>query len=160
MSEESQQHIEALRRMVETRDLLIADMERENRKLRDESSETWNEAVEAALLKLPGGNYCDPQEAADEIRQIKVEINETYQAHRPLSQGYHEPATVDGPVINQLRQELAAEREARKALQDAADMFSAEQDRAPHPSCGLVQPVSVADCEALNAALALAAKLP
>lgn len=29
MSEESQQHIEALRRMVETRDLLIADLHRE-----------------------------------------------------------------------------------------------------------------------------------
>lgn len=34
MSEESQQHIEALRRMVETRDLLIADLEREIKELR------------------------------------------------------------------------------------------------------------------------------
>jgi chromosome segregation ATPase len=55
---------------------------------------------------------------------------------------------------------LEAERKARKALQDAADLFAAEQSRAPHPSCGLVQPVSVADCEALNAALALASELP
>ena len=65
MSEESQQRIEALRRMVETRDLLIADLEREIRELRAANERTWNEAVEAALLKLPGGNYCDPQEAAD-----------------------------------------------------------------------------------------------
>lgn len=99
MSFEAQDTIAALRRMVETRDLLIADLERENRELRAAISETWNEAVEAALLKLPGGNYCDPQEAADEIRQIKVEINETYQAPRPLSPGYPEPATVDGPEI-------------------------------------------------------------
>ena len=65
-------HIEALRRMVETRDLLISDLEREIRELRAANDRTWNEAVEAALLKLPGGNYCDPQEAADEIRQIKI----------------------------------------------------------------------------------------
>lgn len=53
-----------------------------------------------------------------------------------------------------------SEREARKALQHAADAFAADQTGAAHPSFGLVQPVSVADCEALNAALALAAKLP
>ena len=34
MSEELQNRIESLRRMVETRDLLIADLERENRELR------------------------------------------------------------------------------------------------------------------------------
>ena len=32
---------------------------------------TWNDAIESALLRLPGGSYCDPQEAADEIRQLK-----------------------------------------------------------------------------------------
>ena len=34
MSEELQNRIEALRRMVETRDLVIADLERENRELK------------------------------------------------------------------------------------------------------------------------------
>jgi hypothetical protein len=35
MSEELQNRIESLRRMVETRDLIIADLERENRELRE-----------------------------------------------------------------------------------------------------------------------------
>jgi len=31
---------------------------------------TWNEAINAALLKIPGGTHCDPQEVADEIRKL------------------------------------------------------------------------------------------
>ena len=77
MSEETQQRIESLRRMVETRDMLIADLERENRELRAANDRTWNDAIESALLKLPGGNYCDPQEAADEIRQLKIALHGT-----------------------------------------------------------------------------------
>lgn len=30
----------------------------------------WNSAIEAALLKTPGGNICDPQAVADEIRTL------------------------------------------------------------------------------------------
>ena len=72
-----QKRTESLRQMVVTRDMLIADLERENRELRAANDRTWNEAVEAALLKLPGGNYCDPQEAADEIRQLKIALHGT-----------------------------------------------------------------------------------
>lgn len=39
----------------------------------------------------------------------------------------------------------------------AADVFAADQTRAPHPSCGMVQPVSVEEGEQLNAALKAAA---
>lgn len=77
MSEELQDTIKSLRRMVETRDLIIKDLEREIRELKAMLHGTWNEAVEAALLKLPGGNYCDPQEAADEIRQLKIALHGT-----------------------------------------------------------------------------------
>ncbi len=31
----------------------------------------WNMAIESALLQVPAGNYCDPQEVADEIRTLK-----------------------------------------------------------------------------------------
>ena len=78
----------------------------------------------------------------------------------------HYQATMDRfekeamPELELLISQRDAERAARKALQDAADVFAADQSRAPHPACGLVQPVTVDDCEALNAALALAAKLP
>ena len=33
---------------------------------------TWNEALEAALLKTPGGSICDPQEVADQIRALML----------------------------------------------------------------------------------------
>ena len=84
MSEELQQRTESLRRMVETRDLIIADLEREirdiqraNRELRAMLDGTWNDAIESALLRLPGGSYCDPQDAADEIRQLKIALHGT-----------------------------------------------------------------------------------
>jgi hypothetical protein len=74
MSEELQTQIEALRCMIVTRDLLIADLQRENRELRAMLHGTWNDAIDSALLKLPGGSYCDPQEAADEIRELKIAL--------------------------------------------------------------------------------------
>ena len=77
MSEELQQRTESLRRMVETRDIYIADLERENRELRAKLDGTWNDAIESALLRLPGGSYCDPQDAADEIRQLKIALHST-----------------------------------------------------------------------------------
>ena len=77
MSEELQQRTESLRRMVETRDLIIKDLEREIRELKAMLYGTWNDAIESALLRLPGGNYCDPQEAADEIRQLKIALHGT-----------------------------------------------------------------------------------
>lgn len=48
----------------------------------------------------------------------------------------------------------SALREALERLFDAAEVFSARQDRATDPRVGRVQPVSVADCDELNAALA------
>ena len=30
----------------------------------------WNAAIERALLVIPGGSLCDPQEAADTIREL------------------------------------------------------------------------------------------
>ena len=77
MSEELQQRTESLRRMVETRDLIIKDLEREIRELRAKLDGTWNDAIESALLRLPGGSYCDPQDAADEIRQLKIALHGT-----------------------------------------------------------------------------------
>ena len=77
MSEELQQRTESLRQMVETRDIYIADLERENRELRAKLDGTWNDAIESALLRLPGGSYCDPQDAADEIRQLKIALHGT-----------------------------------------------------------------------------------
>lgn len=54
------------------------EMRSELERLRDIVSEVreeiwhtaWNAAIEAALLKTPGGNICDPQEVADEIREL------------------------------------------------------------------------------------------
>ena len=77
MSEELQQRTESLRQMVVTRDIYIADLERENRELRAKLDGTWNDAIESAVLRLPGGSYCDPQEAADEIRQLKIALHGT-----------------------------------------------------------------------------------
>ena len=77
MSEELQQSTESLRQMVVTRDIYIADLERENRELRAKLDGTWNDAIESALLRLPGGSYCDPQDAADEIRQLKIALHGT-----------------------------------------------------------------------------------
>ena len=30
----------------------------------------WNAAIEAAVMKTPGGNICDPQQVADDIRTL------------------------------------------------------------------------------------------
>lgn len=63
----------------------------------------------------------------------------------------------NGPTIlarvQTLRTENAALRDALTTLEYAADPFLADQSRAQDPRCGLTQPVSVADCEALNAAV-------
>ena len=72
-----QERTESLRQMVETRDLIIKDLEREIRELRAKLDGTWNDAIESALLRLPGGSYCDPQDAADEIRQLKIALHGT-----------------------------------------------------------------------------------
>lgn len=72
-----QERTESLRQMVVTRDIYIADLERENRELRAKLHGTWNDAIESALLRLPGGSYCDPQDAADEIRQLKIALHGT-----------------------------------------------------------------------------------
>ena len=77
MSEEQQDTIKSLRQMVVTRDLIIKDLEREIRELRANLDGTWNDAIESALLRLPGGSYCDPQDAADEIRQLKIALHGT-----------------------------------------------------------------------------------
>ena len=77
MSEEQQDTIKSLRQMVVTRDLIIKDLEREIRELRAKLDGTWNDAIESALLRLPGGSYCDPQDAADEIRQLKIALHGT-----------------------------------------------------------------------------------
>lgn len=68
--------------------------------------------------------------------------------------------TTDKARIAELNLLLDKERAARIALQNAAENFAAHQGNATDARVGIVQPVSVADCEALNAALALAAKLP
>lgn len=44
--------------------------------------------------------------------------------------------------------------DALAALEGAVDPFLASQDGATDPRCGLVQPVTVAECEALNQACA------
>lgn len=49
--------------------------------------------------------------------------------------------------------ELAA---ALSALADAADIYAADQADAPDPRVGMVQPVTVAEAEQLNAALRVA----
>ena len=46
--------------------------------------------------------------------------------------------------------------EALAELSYAADAFAADQGGATDSRCGLVQPVTVAECEALNKALAKA----
>ena len=50
-------------------------------------------------------------------------------------------------------------KDALRNLEEAAEAFSADQSGATDPRCGLVQPVSVAECEALNAALRESRKL-
>ena len=40
----------------------------------------WNAAIQAALLKIPGGNTCDPQDIADEIRELMSPKNTDEQA--------------------------------------------------------------------------------
>lgn len=49
-------------------------------------------------------------------------------------------------------------RAAMARLADAADAFLADQAGATHPLCGLVQPVTVAECEELTAAVEAARK--
>lgn len=62
-----------------------------------------------------------------------------------------------GKIVRQLvMEECAGLLVALIKLEAAADVFSAEQAGATDKRCGLVQPVSVAECEALNEAVRLA----
>jgi len=68
--------------------------------------------------------------------------------------------------ISQLERELAEARKQRDTLaktlmclHDAADAFAADQSEARDERCGLVQSVTVAECENLNQALKAAWEL-
>ena len=53
---------------------------------------------------------------------------------------------------------VATERALMNELLDAIDPFLADQSRATDSRCGLVQPVTVADCETLNTVVKRARK--
>lgn len=42
----------------------------------------WNQAIEAALLTIPGGSMCDPQDVADEIRRLMLQTSNPTEATR------------------------------------------------------------------------------
>jgi|GEM_PF-2247767 len=70
------------------------------------------------------------------------------------------------PHFESLQQEYYAERDRRMKLEealgqlhDSASEYAADQSGANDPRCGVVQPISVADGEALNDALRRAAAL-
>ena len=81
---------------------------------------------------------------------------EDYQGMRLLLVSERRTVILDDACCNpQDEPIIAAAPKLLKALVDlecAADAFRADQDRATDKRCGLVQPVTVADCEALNAA--------
>lgn len=56
-------------------------------------------------------------------------------------------------TIRQQAKEIATLTGLLCDLADAADAFAADQDYATDQRCGLVQPVTVEECEALAAAL-------
>lgn len=60
-------------------------------------------------------------------------------------------AAVD--MVTELRIRLEELESALLRLESAADVFQADQSRATDPRCGLVQPVTVAQCQELNAAI-------
>lgn len=55
-------------------------------------------------------------------------------------------------VIHRQSNKIARLREVLKRLDDAADVFRADQSRATDQRVGRVPPVTVSDCEVLNAA--------
>lgn len=61
------------------------------------------------------------------------------------------------PVGSEFARQLEHENRellaALKSLAEAADAYVADQAHATHPGVGLVQPVSVEECEALNQAV-------
>jgi len=61
--------------------------------------------------------------------------------------------------INELIDEKDAYVKTLTRLHNAADAFAADQSDARDERCGLVQPVSVAECEELNQALKAAWEL-
>ncbi|WP_348720627.1 hypothetical protein [uncultured Alcanivorax sp.] len=61
--------------------------------------------------------------------------------------------------IAELAAENKAQRELLGQLHDSASEYAADQSGANDPRCGVVQPITVADGEALNDALRRAAAL-
>jgi len=67
----------------------------------------WNAAIERALLVLPGGSLCDPQEAADTIRELiepnadvelpRMEANTQTTSDQPLRDAACSPYFFDTP---------------------------------------------------------------
>jgi hypothetical protein len=64
MSEELQNRIESLRRMVETRDLVIADLERENRELKAMLHGTCAEPCKYCESTLHHSDLCEREVCA------------------------------------------------------------------------------------------------
>lgn len=101
---------------------------------------------------LPGG----PPAARPKIIRPRVELVSIE------GREYVTPAVVAAEMLamkNTIRyQRVLIERYkvALTALEHAADIYAADQSGATDPRCGLHQPVSVADGEALNEALKLA----
>lgn len=55
--------------------------------------------------------------------------------------------------MEEMEEIIAALRQSLERLANAAEAYAADQERAPHPECALVQPVTVAEANELNAAI-------
>lgn len=95
------------------------------------------------------------RKAAERVYDMKLEM----QIGDVRAMANDEWIPADAYYRKTARDWLALEAEVRRhadclrALAMAADVLSADQAAATDPRCGLVQPVSVAECEELNAAL-------
>ena len=99
------------------------------------------EAQEQKIVKLQA--IVDMQDFG--IRGLQEEIK-----------GYHQHTINTASRIGELEQQLSITRRTLEGLSNAAQVYSASQDSATDPRCGLVQPISVEDGKELNIALALA----
>jgi hypothetical protein len=104
-------------------------------------SETKKARVRKGEILLLLNLAADPKQCDGVRNALRNLIDEMEDLRREIA------APTPGPATAELASALAL-------LADAADSFAASQDKARDPRVGLVQPVTVEECVALNCALA------
>jgi ABC-type thiamine transport system ATPase subunit len=94
--------------------------------------------------KLAHQTACELAEALENLEAVKREVQRLRIVNDALDESNE---------LSEAQKQRDALAKSLMRLHEAADVFAADQSNARDERCGLVQPVTVAECEELNQAL-------